>query len=868
MAPPDPSTRPERPALVSLRSALLAALVLVLLALAVAVHLALDGEYRLEAGRVQADAERNAQKLAVRTRQLLDQADQITRLVKSLREAGAPVALETLQSSGLAGSELTRAVFVTDRDGLVIDTTSTSVPLHIGDEDAFKHHRREGNLGLTVGAPVPDVLDGGSVIPIMRPLHHADGGFAGVAVAWLDPAALTRDIGTGEAPGTALTVVGANDSIVRARRVDGQVSAGQRLDAGLAVERARDSAATLRPNLSPVDGRERFVAVARVDGHPLLGVVAIASDGVHAAYAATRRRVLGWAAAVAALVAAGGVGLWQQAGRLEASRRAARRAEALYAATLDGSLDALWLMRAEREHGRVIDFSVTDVNRRAGALLGLEREAMIGRRVTDLVPQVRAGGLLELLHRALAERRTVELERDGITPALAQHWMHYQIVPVADGVALIVRDVTERRRAERQLAERESFFRTLLDTLPLAVYAKSAQPATRGELLFWSRGAERQFGVPADAVVGRRSDAYLPAAQLAEAQAQDDEAAAAGAVCHFPDTRVDGVHGTRWFDVAKAPVHAPDGTVDHILVIAGDVTESRAAAERLRLMSRVVEETADAVVLSDAEDRIVFVNAAFLALTGRSAEGLIGLPATALGLPPFDDAALPGVTAALQARRRWVGEWSQARADGSRFDAWLSVSEVTDGQGRITHMARLLSDVTLWKEQERLLADLARLDPLTQLPNRRHFEEQLEQAAARARRSGRPLALVYLDLDGFKEVNDALGHEAGDQLLIEVAHRLRACVRSSDVVSRLGGDEFTVLLEDAGDDADRRRQCERLVEELSQPHGLAGRAVVCTPSVGLAVYAPGEPLDELRRRADTAMYQAKHAGKACVRVAA
>lgn len=180
-------------------------------------------------------------------------------------------------------------------------------------------------------------------------------------------------------------------------------------------------------------------------------------------------------------------------------------------------------------------------------------------------------------------------------------------------------------------------------------------------------------------------------------------------------------------------------------------------------------------------------------------------------------------------------------------------------------LAIISRDVTERKTAQDKLDAMARHDPLTQLPNRRFFEEHLEQATARARRSGKPLTLVFLDLDGFKRVNDTLGHATGDQLLIEVAARLKGCVRVTDHVSRLGGDEFTVILEESGTPDDRLAQCERLLASLSRPHTLGGHTVIATPSLGIAVYRPGESLAELRQRADAAMYEAKRAGKACLR---
>lgn len=854
------------PQFLSLHSALLAAAVLLLVALGVATRITLQEARRDEVQRALRDADRSAQKLAVRVREVLDSVDQTTLLVKAMHESGNPMNLTDLRHAGLLAFDVTHAVFLTDARGMVEDSSSIDVPLNVADEDDFKKHARYNDLGLTLGPPSPHPLARGWMMPATRSMSRG-GDFDGVVVSLIDPASLVRGFDVGETPGTAVSVIGL-DNVVRSRLLDGRLGVGERVDAQRVQQAGRTMRETLQASRSPIDQVERFVAVVPVDRYPMLAVVAIAAEPVVAAYQATQRKLLAGAAAVALLLLAGTCALWLQARRLDASRRAARKAQALYVATLDGGLDALWLLRAEqRTDGEIDDFVVTDANRRAGAILGLERKAMIGRRAGELAPSIRANGLLAMLRKVMHERQPIDVEARGMSPEVEGRWLHYQVVPVDDGVALIMRDITDRKRAEQQLTERENFFRTLLDMLPVAVYAKSTRAATRGQYLYWNRTAERSFHTPAERVIGRRAHDFLPADTAARGDAQDEALLADPRLVHYPELSYDGPEGRRYIDVSKAPVRGADGEVDHILVVADDVTDRRANAEQLRLTSRVVEETGDAVVLTDRDDRIVQVNAAFCAMTDQPLDGLIGRWAGDVGLPALSDTDLPGVEQSLHEHRRWTGESRQQRRDGSRFDIWLNVVAVADERGVVTHYARLFGDISVFKAQQQQLADLARRDALTGLPNRRHFEEALEAAAARARRSGQPMALVYLDLDGFKRVNDTLGHEAGDLLLIEVGRRLRAQVRSTDLVARLGGDEFTVLLENTGSDADRLQQCERIVGALSMPHALGGTQVVSTPSLGLAVYAPGESIENLRRRADIAMYDAKRAGKACVRVA-
>jgi diguanylate cyclase (GGDEF)-like protein len=190
------------------------------------------------------------------------------------------------------------------------------------------------------------------------------------------------------------------------------------------------------------------------------------------------------------------------------------------------------------------------------------------------------------------------------------------------------------------------------------------------------------------------------------------------------------------------------------------------------------------------------------------------------------------------------------------------VSTLRNEHKRVTQHIRVFSDISSLKAQQRELVEQARHDSLTGLPNRRAFGERLNQAMARARRNPQTLAVLFVDLDGFKAVNDQLGHAAGDKVLKEVARRLLDAVRLTDCVCRLAGDEFTVILEGAGPPGEVRRICQRVLERLSRPHDLGGEAWSVTPSIGAAVYEEGESPEQTCERADAAMYTAKRAGKA------
>jgi diguanylate cyclase (GGDEF)-like protein/PAS domain S-box-containing protein len=312
------------------------------------------------------------------------------------------------------------------------------------------------------------------------------------------------------------------------------------------------------------------------------------------------------------------------------------------------------------------------------------------------------------------------------------------------------------------------------------------------------------------------------------------------------------IQGKRWAKIRQA-AQAP---------VAPPIEAAPAPSKLQTLSSQVLQACGDAIVVTDGLDRVVMVNPAFLAMTGMSPSEVMGHSAELLGMSPLRESHLEGVRGALQSGLRWSGESSQVCVNGSTIDTCLTVSSLRNDEGQITQHIRVFNDITALKQQQRVLAEQARHDSLTGLPNRRAFGERLQQAMSRARRSPQTLAVLYLDLDGFKAVNDIHGHAVGDQLLIEVGRRLDACVRLTDCVCRLAGDEFTVILEGAGHSDEVQRIGTRILERLSMPHLFDGCSVVVTPSIGGTVFLVGDNADTLCERADNTMYEAKRSGKA------
>ncbi len=210
----------------------------------------------------------------------------------------------------------------------------------------------------------------------------------------------------------------------------------------------------------------------------------------------------------------------------------------------------------------------------------------------------------------------------------------------------------------------------------------------------------------------------------------------------------------------------------------------------------------------------------------------------------------------------WEGEIWNKRKDGKIYPEWLSITAVMDDSGEVSHYIAIFSDITSQKDSEERLYYLAHYDNLSKLPNRLAFHDRLRQAISRAKRSQNEVAVMFLDLDGFKEVNDTLGHNAGDQVICEVAIRLSAAMRETDTIARFGGDEFTILLSEIEERKGIETAAQKIIDAVAKPIHIEGADALVTTSIGISLFPQdGDDIDTLIRQADMAMYAAKEAGK-------
>ena len=291
--------------------------------------------------------------------------------------------------------------------------------------------------------------------------------------------------------------------------------------------------------------------------------------------------------------------------------------------------------------------------------------------------------------------------------------------------------------------------------------------------------------------------------------------------------------------------------------------DEQAEADRhLRLAARVFEASAEGILVANANRTIASVNPAFTDITGYSAADVVGRSPRMLSSGQHDHAFYERMWNAIESVGQWQGEIVNRRKNGVTYPEWLTITRVLDADGTVTHYVGVFSDITERKASESRVRYLSEHDFLTGLPNRFLFQDRVSQAIVHCVRHGGRLAVLFLDLDRFKAVNDSFGHEIGDRLLKEVAERLRGCVRAVDTVCRQGGDEFVILVEAIDHAEDAAHVAEKLIERIAEPYEFDGHKASVSASIGIALYPEdGRDMQTLIRAADTAMYQSKEHGR-------
>ncbi len=447
-----------------------------------------------------------------------------------------------------------------------------------------------------------------------------------------------------------------------------------------------------------------------------------------------------------------------------------------------------------------------------------------------------------------------------LSTSLASYWSFMVILSVT-GMTLATYFST-RRRIEQTLTANECYQRAIFNATPDAMLISD----TRGIITQVNQQADLLLGYGLGELVGQSIEVLVPESFRAKHPETHAKFVAEPVTRPLKTGRTlqarrkDG--STFDVDISVSPIKTEQGLF--FASALRDVTLSKQAEAHLRVAA-IAFESNEPMVITDVENIILQVNRAFTESTGYSKEEAVGQKINLLKSGRHDADFYAEMWAGIERDGTWQGEIWDRRKNGEIYPKWLIVSVVKGDNGEVTHYVGTHIDITERKAAEEQIKQLAFFDPLTQLPNRRLLQERLKHGIDVERRDGKQLALLMLDLDRFKAVNDSLGHLAGDELLQQVSARISNRLRDVDMVARLGGDEFVVLLEDIAHPEDAARVAEHIIADLSKSFCLAqGEEVQIGASIGISLYPQhGENIDILMDHADSALYQAKDAGRGC-----
>lgn len=450
-----------------------------------------------------------------------------------------------------------------------------------------------------------------------------------------------------------------------------------------------------------------------------------------------------------------------------------------------------------------------------------------------------------------------------------------ELVRDADGKSVGMsgtgQDITERKQLASELARTRDQQKLILDTAEEGIYGLDLQGLTT----FVNPAASRMLGWQAEELIGQRMHDLLH-------HTRPDGTPYPGAQCPIYATLKDGIvhhiddelffrkDGSGFpVEYISAPKYV-DGVISGAVVTFNDISERKQAEEALRIAA-VAFETNEPIIITDANADIIRVNRAFSEVAGYSPEEVLGKNPRMMNSGRHERSFYIEMWQELLHTGSWSGEIWDKRKNGEIYPKWMNISAVRNEHQEITHYVAIFSDITARKRVEDEIHHMAFYDALTSLPNRRLLLDRLATALNASARRNDYGAVMFIDLDRFKDLNDTLGHDYGDLLLIEVGKRIKSCVREMDTVARIGGDEFVVLIESFSEDQNDAMRRVALVAEkirnaLVQPYRLKEHEHRSTPSIGISLYHGNEDsLDALIEHADMAMYQVKKSGRNAVR---
>lgn len=432
-------------------------------------------------------------------------------------------------------------------------------------------------------------------------------------------------------------------------------------------------------------------------------------------------------------------------------------------------------------------------------------------------------------------------------------------------LGLILRRQEDRRQAEqalrenRQILNRErGMLRGVIDALPDHISIKDKE----GKYLGCNKAFQAYVAMDETAIIGKRDNELFDQHAEFDTDDEEDRVINDNSVEQYESWVTDNSGESLLFETLKTTFRDMDGNVQGLVGISRDITEKRKTEEHILTLSQAIEQSPVSVVITSPIGDIEYVNSTFETVTGYAKEEVIGHNSRMLKSGKTPQGRFSELWEKLSAGLSWRGEFQNQRKNGEIFWEEAHIAPVFDAANNIKHFLAVKQDITQQKAQEEKILHQAHFDSLTDLPNRFLAMNRLETMLTNAHRSGNQVAVLFLDMDDFKKVNDTLGHGTGDKILVEAAHRLRDCIREGDTVGRLGGDEFIVLLDNLRDSTQALPIALNLLQQFRTALSVEGREILLTMSIGISIY----PLDgstpaELLRNADSAMYHSKAEGR-------
>jgi diguanylate cyclase (GGDEF)-like protein/PAS domain S-box-containing protein len=448
----------------------------------------------------------------------------------------------------------------------------------------------------------------------------------------------------------------------------------------------------------------------------------------------------------------------------------------------------------------------------------------------------------------------------------SEHWLLANALPERkdDGATLwygFITEITERKQAENEILRTRNQLQATLDAIPDLLFEVDAQ----GRYYSYHAPQHSQLIVASHAsFIGKKLTEILPleAANVCLAALEEAQQQGWSVGKQFKLPRPEGDF---WFELSVSAKYLEQNHNDsHFIVLSRDITQRKQAETELHIAATAFE-SQEAMVITDANSVILRINAAFTEITGYTPEEAIGQKINLLRSGRHDTAFYQAMWHSINSTGSWQGEIWDRRKNGEIYPKWLTITAVTGDDGQVSHYVGVHTDITERKATEEYINQLAFYDVLTQLPNRRLLQERMKHALEVSHRSGSQLAVLMMDLDKFKAVNDTLGHAAGDELLQQVAVRIKTCLRQVDMVARLGGDEFFILMEDVKGYEYVAPVAALIIQTLSQPFTLSQNQVAYIgASIGIAIHPEhGDNTEILMDHADAALYHAKDQGRGC-----